>query len=139
MTRLRRRLVIGSAWLAISAVMGSCAHNSQPSPALRGTLWRLEDLGGSGVLDDAEATLDFAEEGRFAGLGSCNRFVGTVEIDGDSIRFRALGWTRMACAEAVMNQEGKYLKALGAVERYAIEGTKLLLYSKGPLRFARAS
>jgi heat shock protein HslJ len=44
----------------------------------------------------------------------------------------------MACAEAVMNQEAKYLKALEGAERFTRNGSTLLIYSKGleaPLRF----
>lgn len=37
----------------------------------------------------------------------------------------------MACAEAVMNQETKYLKALQDAERFSVEETTLLVYAKG--------
>jgi heat shock protein HslJ len=107
---------------------------------LSGTAWRLEDLGGAGVLDRAEATLEFPKAGRVAGSGSCNRFIGTVEISGESIKFGPLGSTRMACPEAVGTQEGKYLKALQDTERFTLDGPVLLVYSKGmakPLRFMR--
>ncbi len=107
---------------------------------LSGTAWRLEDLGGAGVLDRAEATLEFPEAGRVAGSGSCNRFFGSVEISGESIRFGQMGSTRMACPEAVGMQEDKYLKALQDAERYTLDGPMLLVYSKGmekPLRFMR--
>lgn len=107
---------------------------------LQGTAWRLEDLGGEGALDTAEATLEFPEVGRVAGSGSCNRFFGSVEISGESIRFGQMGSTRMSCEEAVNNQESKYFQALGAAERFTLEATTLLIYSRGmdkPLRFAR--
>ena len=58
------------------------------------------------------------------------------------MRFGRLGSTRMACAEAVAIQEGKYLKALEAAERFAIDGSVLLIYVKGmdkPLRFTRTA
>lgn len=117
------------------------ADGSGGAPSgLWGTAWRLEDLGGAGVLDRVEATLEFTEAGKVAGSGSCNRFFGTVEISGASIKFSPLGSTRMACVEAVMNQEGKYLKALQDAERYARDGSALLIYGKGleqPLRFER--
>lgn len=77
-----------------------------------GTAWLLEDLGGIGVLDGAQATLEFPDPGKAVGSGSCNRFFGPVQISGESIAFGPLGSTRMACVEAVMMQEGGYLKAL---------------------------
>ncbi|MGH7674583.1 MAG: YbaY family lipoprotein [Gemmatimonadales bacterium] len=107
---------------------------------LLGTAWRLEDLGGAGVIDNVEVTLEFPEAGKVAGKASCNRFFGTAEVAGGSITLSPLGTTRMACPEAVMNQEGKYLKALHDAERFALEGTALLVYSRGmetPLRFTR--
>ncbi len=107
---------------------------------LRRSAWRLEDLGGVGVLDSVEATLEFTEEGKIAGSGSCNRFVGGVEISGQSIKLGPLGATRMSCEEGVMNQEAKYLRALQDAERFTLEGPMLLIYSRGtekPLRFVR--
>ncbi len=107
---------------------------------LLGTSWRLEDFGGAGVPDRVEATLEFPDTGRVAGSGSCNRFFGTVDISGESIRFGSLGSTRKACEEAVMNQEGKYFKALQDAERFRLDGSILLVYIRGmakPLRFVR--
>jgi heat shock protein HslJ len=107
------------------------------------TAWLLEDLGGAGVIDSAQATLEFPEEGRAAGRATCNRFFASVTVSGGSIRFSAIGSTRMACPEeALANQEAKYLKALEGAERFAIEGTALEIHSRGmtePLRFTRTS
>ncbi|MGH7562865.1 MAG: YbaY family lipoprotein [Gemmatimonadota bacterium] len=114
------------------------AESSGEAGGLQGTAWRLEDLGGFGVLDRVEATLEFPEAGKVVGSGSCNRFFGTVEISGESIKFGPLGSTRMSCVEAVMNQEAKYLKALEDAERFTLEGSTLLAYYRGaeePLRF----
>jgi heat shock protein HslJ len=102
--------------------------------------WLLEDLGGSGVIDNIQATLTFPEAGKVAGKGSCNRFFGPAEISGDAIKFGPLGSTRMACPEAVMNQETKYLNVLQAAERFEWKDPYLLIHCKGfekPLRFTR--
>lgn len=119
------------------------ANTASPAPgAIWGTAWLLEDLGGAGVLDRVEATLEFIESGKVAGRASCNRFFGSVEIDGDVLTFSPLGSTRMACAEAVAMQETKYLKALEAAERFVIDGSVLMIYSReldAPLRFTRTA
>ena len=110
------------------------------SGSLVGTSWRLEDLLGRGVVDGAEATLEFAEEGRVAGRGSCNRFSGSVEVSARSIKFGRLGSTMMACPDAIMKQERDYLQALELAERYELKGSVLNIYCKGatkPLRFAQ--
>lgn len=62
--------------------------------SLVGTRWRLEDLGGAGVRDRVEATLEFPDAGKVAGGGSCNRFFGSAETSGDSIKLGLLGSTQ---------------------------------------------
>lgn len=108
--------------------------------SLWGTSWRLEDLVGSGVLDEARATLTFPEPGRTLGNGSCNSFRGPVTIEGDQITFGALATTRMACPEAVMHQEDRYLSALAGATTFRVEGRFLYLETAEeelPLRFVR--
>jgi heat shock protein HslJ len=81
------------------------------------------------------------EEGREnCGERVCNRFFGPAEITGSTIELGPLGSTRMACPEAVMNQETKYLDALQAAERFEWKDPYLLIYCNGfekPLRFTR--
>ena len=109
-------------------------------PALPGTSWRLVSLGGEAVLEKPEATLEFPEAGKVSGRASCNRFFGTVEVSGESMKFGPLAATKMSCGDAADAQERKYLDALQAAERFAVDGPELLIYSRGvekPLRFAR--
>jgi heat shock protein HslJ len=116
------------------------ASTGPASFSLSNTEWLLEDLSGNGVVDHARATLTFLEPGNVAGNGSCNRFFGTAEIHGDAIKLGAMGSTRMACPEAIMNQEAKYLEELQAAERFEWKDPYLLIYCKGtdkPLRFTR--
>ena len=104
--------------------------------------WLLEDLAGSGVLDRVQATLAFPQPGKVAGSASCNRFFGPVQMHGESIKLGPLGSTRMACPEAVMNQETKYLQALQAAESFEWRDPYLLLHCKDlekPLRFTHKS
>lgn len=109
--------------------------------SLQGTVWRLEDLAGAGLAPDTEATLEFpAEEGKVAGNGSCNRFFGSVDLTGATIKFGQMGSTRMACPEPIAGQETRYLKALESAERFTSDGATLLIYCAGmekPLRFVR--
>lgn len=116
---------------------------SGPLPGgLTGTSWRLEDLAGHGVVQGAEATLEFVEPGFAAGNGSCNRFRGPVTVSGGTIKFGALMSTKRACVDEAANaQETEYLAALAAAERWEIRDGVLLIYvagRSGPLRFARS-
>jgi len=127
--------------LLSTLLLSACA--AQPAkeiaPQLLKTEWLLEDLGGKGVVDRAQATLAFPAENKVAGNATCNRFFGSVEIKGESIKFGGLGSTRMAClSEAASRQEANYLKALENAETIRLEGPYLLIQSKGmdnPLRF----
>lgn len=113
---------------------------SPPSFNLSGSEWLLEDLGGAGVLDNIQTTLAFPEAGKVAGNGSCNRFFGPAEIHGDAMKLGPLASSRMACPEAVMHQEAKYLQALQAAERFEWKDPYLLIYCKGfekALRFTQ--
>lgn len=115
-------------------------YANAPAFQLTGSEWLLEDLAGEGVVDNAQATLAFPEEGKVAGRGSCNRFFGPAKISGNNMQLGPLGATRMACPEAVMNQETKYLDALQKIERFEWKDPYLLLDEKGtekPLRFTR--
>jgi heat shock protein HslJ len=121
-------------------VPGEGNHEPEGGFDLSGSQWRLEDIGGAGVIDDSQATLAFPEAGKIAGNDSCNRFFGSAEIKGDTIKLSPLGATRMACPEAVMNQETKYLHALQSAERFEWKDPYLLIYTKGleqPLRFVK--
>ena len=125
------------------AVMVTRPMTDAPGSAtsLEGTAWRLEDLGGAGVVDRIEATIEFLVGGKVAGKGSCNRFFGTATVNGPTLTLSQMGSTRMACTPAVNDQETKYLKALEQAQRYAVQGSTLLITYSGsdkPLRFVRA-
>jgi heat shock protein HslJ len=94
------------------------------------------------VLGSVDATLEFPEAGKVAGSGSCNRFSGSVETSGETIRVGNLASTRMACVEAVMSQEERYFGALQGAERVTLDGATLFIRTRGmekPLRFVRKS
>ena len=102
--------------------------------------WLLEDLGGRGVIDMAQTTLEFDGEGRASGSGGCNRFTGSYTFTDGELSFGPLAGTKMMCPEAVMDQEDRFHQALGGIERVILDGPFLLIYvegSKEPLKFTR--
>lgn len=130
-------------WFAAPVLLAltACALPGAPAAApLVGSEWRLEDMGGRGVLDRVQATLAFPEAGRVAGNSSCNRFFGSYTLMQDRIALSQLGGTRMACAPAVDEQETRYLDALQKAQRLEVQGTTMLMHVQGldkPLRFLR--
>lgn len=118
------------------------AGKGTESSGLAGTSWRLEDLMGTGVLDAAQATLEFGADGAVSGRGSCNQFSGKADVSGNALSFSPLVSTKMACAEAVMDQEKRYFDALQGAERFERKGTFLYVYTVGqsePMRFMAMS
>lgn len=103
-----------------------------PSPkptqaSLIGGVWLAEDIRGGGVIDRAQSTLAFKENGGVTGSGGCNRFVGSATIREQSLSIGPLATTKMACAPALMDQEQKFLSALEAAKSYAFDGAFLRL------------
>jgi len=120
--------------LDVSSIREVKTKQSKSTPttafSLTGSEWLLEDLGGSGVIDNVQATLAFFRKPE--GVGQ--RLLQTASWScGDQRECRQLGplgSTRKACPEAVMNQETKYLNALQAADRFEWKDPYLLLHSK---------
>lgn len=113
--------------------------DAQPEVDLLGA-WLLEDLGGRGVMDMVQTTIEFDAEGGVFGGGGCNRFTGSYTFENELLEFSPLAGTKMMCPEAVMDQEDRFHQALGAVERVAMDGPFLLIFytdAEQPLRFTR--
>ena len=108
------------------------------------TRWALLELNGKTItveVNDKAPYLELNSKKASAyGFGGCNRFFGTYQTSGQSLTLGAMGATRMACPEG-MAQEQELLTLLGAVTRYEIHGSKLILFvdQKAVARFeARA-
>jgi heat shock protein HslJ len=141
MTRLFVFLVSIS---AAAILMTSCSTRPPPTltPELSGTTWLVEDIDGKGVLDMLQSTLHFKDAENVTGNSGCNNFFSIVYIDEWLISFGPIGATRMACSQAIMDQEQRYLTALTATGRYQYNPATDLLYfyddnDKNVLRFSR--
>jgi heat shock protein HslJ/membrane-bound inhibitor of C-type lysozyme len=94
---------------------------------LTGPVWVVEDIMGRGVVDAARATLDFRPDGRLVGRGSCNRYTAAYELTGEGLTISPGASTRMACAEALMDQESRFFAAMAEVARFDLDATGALL------------
>ena len=112
-----------SAPLIASILIVSCAHQ----PSLVGTHWLAEDIDGGGVIDNAQSTLEFTSDNRVAGRAGCNRYGGSVKLDGSKLKIEQVFATKMACAPALMDQETRFLQALEAASSFEVKDTKLLV------------
>lgn len=132
-TTISRRVFIAGACLIAAGLASRAMADSPDAPEILEpaneslTLhreWIVEDVMGGGVIDNAQLTLNIDEEGRASGHSGCNRFMGQATIDGEKISFGALAGTRMACAEALMDIEQKYLDALSKTASFRIDETE---------------
>ena len=122
---------------APTVALGNTVHD-----ALIGTAWLADDIGGRGVIDRVQSTLEFAKPGQVGGLAGCNRYFGPVTLEGDTVSLGNLASTRKMCPDALMDQEQRFFQALSAAKRLELthEGQILQMYDDGGspvLRFSR--
>ena len=100
--------------------------------SLEDTNWAFLELNGKTItveVNDKAPYLELNSKKASAyGFGGCNRFFGSYETSGSSLKFGAMGATRMACPQG-MEQEQELLAAIGSTTRYEIHGSKLLLFA----------
>ena len=111
-----------------------------PTVELEGSAWQAVSITGQPAVEGAVSTILFETEGKVSGNAGCNQYFGSWGADGDDIAFGHMGATQMMCAEPeVMEQESRFLEALGYAERFAAEDGMLLIFSTGfdePTRLA---
>lgn len=117
--------------VCLAGFFASSALAAEIPKTLQGR-WLAEDIGGGGVIDSLQTTLEISGDGDFFGSGGCNRYRGQLKADGETLAFGPAAATRMACPEAAMNQEAKFFKALESVARFSYEAEtrKLTLAGK---------
>lgn len=81
------------------------------------------------VIGGSEITATFVEGGEITGFAGCNTYFGAWEADGDRIAIDGLGSTEIFCEDppGVMDQELRYLDALGTSTSWSLLGTTLTL------------
>lgn len=105
--------------LSIALLAASPALADAPA-ALQGR-WLAEDIGGGGVIDRLQTTLEIAADGRFSGMGGCNRYGGQMHFEGETIGFGPAAATRMACQPSAMAQEAKLFEMLPKVKGFSYD------------------
>ena len=107
------------------AVSGCC--DVAAAPALVGSVWLAEEIGGDAVVEGLESTLRIETATTVSGNGGCNRYFGPVTIGNGAMRFGPLAATPMACPPAVDDQERRFLDSLSRVATFTVDGTLLVL------------
>lgn len=121
-------------FVALPLALLAAACDSSNTDALTDQPWALTEIvdaaGDSrSPIETSVPTLSF-DNLEVTGSASCNRYFGSVEIDGSAIHFGPLGSTEMYCADpGVMDQEVAYLEALASAETWSVDGETLSLSS----------
>ncbi len=121
----------------VNLILNKVASSPQQ---LSGSKWLLEDLAGTGVVDNVQTTIEFGVDNRLGGNGGCNRYFTGYQLDGSNFTVGLIGSTQMICPPAVMNQEQKFFQALEKASNLRIEGPYLFIDIEGsdlPLKFTR--
>lgn len=101
--------------------------------ALEGTAWKLTGYNtGSAIssaLLDTEITAEFAD-GQMSGTAGCNHYFAAFTVEDNQMTLGPAGNTEMFCMEpeGVMEQEVAFLKVLGEVASFTIEGNTLTMF-----------
>jgi heat shock protein HslJ len=126
--------------------MGACGPASIDGSSpdnLKGELWRLEGRSLSSLVQPvapgANITIAFKND-HVSGHSACNAYSASYHASNDgSISFGRVSVTAMACAQPIMVLEDAYLKALGQVTRFSVEGTLVLKGSGIALAYSRGT
>jgi len=101
--------------------MMSVTSDATAAGSLFGVIWIAEDIGGGGVIDNAQSTITFLADGTASGSGGCNNFSGKAKADGDQIEIGPLAATQKACIPPLANQEQKFFTALANARSFEID------------------
>jgi heat shock protein HslJ len=99
----------------------------EPVDLLAGREWEVARLDDRAPVTGSRITLRFfPEDGRVAGIASCNHFSAAFTLTGEQLRFSDAMSTMMACPGPLMAQEVEFLRLLSGVSAFGIDGSMML-------------
>jgi len=119
--------------LAAGALFAGCAQPDTPKSQARlvETYWKAVELEGKPVEVKAGTREPHmvlrSEKNAVSGYSGCNTFRGIYELSGDSLRFKNMASTLMACLPAGSDTEKNFMAALNAAAVQRISGEMLEL------------
>lgn len=107
------------------------SHAAEPAKPLVGTEWKLAEIDGKALtapegLRTPTLQLD-ATTKRASGVSGINRFFGSYETSGTTLKFGPLAGTKMGGPPAAMAVESAFLKAMASVTSFNIASNRLEL------------
>ncbi|HEX7315730.1 MAG TPA: META domain-containing protein [Pyrinomonadaceae bacterium] len=131
----------------LTPVRFTAAATGAPRDVLAGTEWRLTSFVEAGaqspLIEGTIINIKFSADGKVNGSGGCNSYGGAYRVHEENITLGRLISTKRACAaQAVTEQERRYLEALGSAGKFKLAGEQLtILYGegRGSLHFVKTS
>lgn len=106
--------------LMIAFMFTACAKNAD---TIVGKEYKLDN-----AENNAEITIGFAEkDSRYFGKAAVNRYFGSYKIEEGKLMLSPAATTMMMGPQKLMRAEQNYLKALGKVKSYKLEGKTLTI------------
>ncbi len=112
-------------------LLSSCSGNENKIEAqLQGKTWVLSTYNDTQPIAAHHPILEF-EADQVSGTTGCNHYGGTYQIDEESIRFKGVFSTEMACLEpdGLMEQERSFLELLRTVDQFQLSENRLKFYA----------
>jgi heat shock protein HslJ len=81
---LKLALFLSCSCVLIDATSVSTVAAESVPNELVGT-WLAEDIGGGGVIDYLQTTLEINDDGTYSGFAGCNNYTGTFDLKGGEI------------------------------------------------------
>ncbi len=128
-------ILVQVASLTVMLFFFSCSVNNKrnylSNISLESGKWMLINLNGQEVAKQNTARPIYVEfnvtDQKVAGFAGCNRLFGAYVMKGSALSFARVGSTKMICPDAEL--ENTFIANLQQINRYQIEGEKLLLYN----------
>lgn len=108
----------------LAVALAGCA--SDPVQLESDTTYRVEWVDAQPLADGSHITITLGSDGRAYGSAGCNHWFASYSRDGDRLNFGQAGATRKMCAPELMEQEQRFLEALGQVQRWDVSGSDQL-------------
>ena len=123
--------------LAGLAVLSVAGCSVEPLTLQNDVTYIAEWIGDDPVVGRNPVSLTFSEDRAYGNAG-CNHWFASYQLDAQTLRFSEIGSTRKMCAPALMEQEQRFLQAMGKVQRWdisPIDQLRLWPAEGKPLRF----
>lgn len=132
--KLAKIFSIGILAVCVTACCSCRKNKTKGAVPLTETQWQLATIESTAHMAKGEAyTVVFDPDNKITGTGDCNRLMGSYEIKGGGvISVDMVASTRMFCPDQDM--ENRFIKTLGSVNSYTIDGDNLMLMHDGDVK-----